>query len=312
MNNVKPYDFSCKRHILLEDEQGVCVPMSEPYFRSWQIAPRTWRVLSDGDYSYLLEGDDGDALLIDSGYGAGSIREYCEQLIGRPVPRIVNTHDHFDHTANNGYFDLAYMSKEIVPLATLPFPSFEGITFPRNYTIQIVEDGDFIPLKGRDLRVLGVDGPGYVPPLQRGHSRACEGVQRPHGRAGRGFAAGHARRVPGDRPLPGRVWLRRPAALRPLRQPLPGRRNLRAVLFLPERARRYLLRAPHAGVRARGYERHLLRAPHAGAVLFCIRSWTGLADALVAWELLLAGGCSARVHCFYAGIPTFEQKVRPD
>lgn len=154
MNDVKPYDFSCKRHILLEDEEGGLVPMSEPYFRSWQIAPRTWRVLSDGDYSYLLEGDDGDALLIDSGYGAGSIRAYCEQLIGRPVPRIVNTHDHFDHTANNGYFDLVYMSKETVPLATVPFPSFEGIVFPRNYTIQIVEDGDVIPLKGRDLRVF--------------------------------------------------------------------------------------------------------------------------------------------------------------
>ena len=128
--------------------------MSEPYFRSEQIAPKTWKILSDGDYSYLLAGEDGDALLIDSGYGAGNIRAYCEKLAGCSVSRIVNTHHHFDHTANDGYFDLVYMAAESVPLATMPFPSFEGIAFPRNYTVQIVEDGDTIPLKGRDLLVF--------------------------------------------------------------------------------------------------------------------------------------------------------------
>ena len=154
MSEKKWFDFSCKSNILLEDEEGNRVPMSEPYFRSEEIAPKTWKILSDGDFSYLLEGDDGDALLIDSGCGAGSIREYCETLLGHPVSRIANTHHHFDHTANDGYFDLVYMAAESVPLATQPFPSFEGINFPRNYTVQIVEDGDIIPLKGRDLLVL--------------------------------------------------------------------------------------------------------------------------------------------------------------
>lgn len=154
MSDVKPFDFSCKSNILLEDEHGVRVPMSEPYYESVEIAPKTWRILSDGDYSYLLEGEEGDALLIDSGYGAGNIREYCKGLIGHDVPRIVNTHHHFDHTANDGYFDLVYMAAESVPLATRPFPSFEGITFPRDYAVRIVEDGDIIPLKGRDLLVF--------------------------------------------------------------------------------------------------------------------------------------------------------------
>lgn len=63
-------DFSCKKDIFLEDEDGLIVPMSEPYFRSKLIAPDTWQVLSDGDYSYLLEGDD-EALLIDSGLRRG-------------------------------------------------------------------------------------------------------------------------------------------------------------------------------------------------------------------------------------------------
>ncbi|NLO83923.1 MAG: MBL fold metallo-hydrolase [Clostridiales bacterium] len=152
---MKQIDFSSKQHIMLEDEEGLRVPMSEPYFRSKLVAPRTWQVLSDGDYSYLLEGDE-EALLIDSGYGAGNIRKYCQTLTDKPLSRIANTHDHFDHTANNCYFDCAYMSAETQPLATIPFPSFEGIDFPRDYRIEIVDDGDFIPLKGRDLLVLKV------------------------------------------------------------------------------------------------------------------------------------------------------------
>lgn len=150
---MKPFDFSCKHHILLQDGDGTLRPMDEPYFQAEQIAPGTWKILSDGDYSYLLEGDD-EALVIDSGYGAGDIRAFCQTLTSRPVRRIANTHHHFDHTANNGYFELAYMSPETKPLATTPFPSFEGIYFPRDYAVRLVDDGDVIPLKGRELLVL--------------------------------------------------------------------------------------------------------------------------------------------------------------
>lgn len=148
-------DFSCKHDIWLEDEDGILQRMSEPYFRSWEIAPGTWKILSDGDFSHLLEGED-EAVMIDSGYGAGNIREYAENLTDQPVRHICNTHDHFDHTANNSYFDLAYMSEETVPLATRPFPSFEGIVFPRDYAVEIVHDGDVIPLAGRDLLALQI------------------------------------------------------------------------------------------------------------------------------------------------------------
>lgn len=148
-------DFSSKHNILLEDEEGLRVPMDEPYYRVLQIAPGTWRILSDGDYSYLLAGED-EAILIDSGYGAGNIRTFCEELIHMPVRRICNTHDHFDHTANNAYFDLAYMSAETKPLATVPFPSFAGVTFPRDYPIQVVGDGEVIPTRGRDLTVIKI------------------------------------------------------------------------------------------------------------------------------------------------------------
>ena len=154
MSEKRPYDFSCKSNILLQDDDGNRIPMSEPYYRTVEIAKDTWRILSDGDFSYLLKGEDGDAILIDTGYGAGNIREYCRSLIGTDVPRAVNTHHHFDHTALDGQFDLVYMGAESVPLATRPFPSFDGIEFPRNYEVKVVGDGDIIPLKGRDLLVF--------------------------------------------------------------------------------------------------------------------------------------------------------------
>ena len=154
MSERKYYDFSCKANILLQDEDGNRTPMSEPYYKTVEIAKDTWRILSDGDYSYLLKGEDGDAILIDTGYGAGNIREYCAGLLGFDVPRAVNTHHHFDHSALDGQFDLVYMGEESVPLATIPFPSFDGIEFSRDYRVQVVGDGDMIPLKGRDLWVF--------------------------------------------------------------------------------------------------------------------------------------------------------------
>lgn len=49
---------------------------------------------------------------------------------------------------------MAYMAEETVPLATRPFPSFEGIDFPRDYPVTPLKNGDIIPLKGRDLQAF--------------------------------------------------------------------------------------------------------------------------------------------------------------
>ena len=146
-------DFSCKHDRWIRNDDGTLSRMDEPYFKSWKLAEGTWRVLSSGDYSYLIEGDD-EALAIDSGYGAGNIREYMQSLTAKPLSRIANTHDHFDHTAMNSYFDMAYMSEATRELATRPFPSFAGIDFPRDYPVTILKDGDTVPLKGRDLTAI--------------------------------------------------------------------------------------------------------------------------------------------------------------
>ena len=150
---MKNIDFSCKHHILIEDEDGTRLPMDEPYFSSEKVAPGTWKNLTDGDFFYLVEGED-EALAIDSGYGCGNVREFMQSLTEKPLRYIVNTHDHFDHTANNAYFECAYMSEETKPLATMPFKSFEGIEFPRDYKIQVIDEGYVFHLGNRDLEVF--------------------------------------------------------------------------------------------------------------------------------------------------------------
>jgi glyoxylase-like metal-dependent hydrolase (beta-lactamase superfamily II) len=152
---VEEIDFSCKHDVMIQNEDGTLLPMDTPYFESLLIAPGTWQIRTDGDAIYLVEGDR-EAMVIDSGYGAGNLRAYAQTLTEKPVTAIINTHDHFDHTANNAYFDKAYMTKETQPLATLPFPSFEGITFPRDYPVEIVKEGDKIDLGNRTLEVFEI------------------------------------------------------------------------------------------------------------------------------------------------------------
>lgn len=148
-----PINFSCKHEVMLRNEDGSLSPMDEPYYEVKQVASGTWQILSDGDYFYLVEGDE-KAILIDSGYGCGNVRSFCQSLTEKPLNEIANTHDHFDHTAYNSYFDMVYLSEETKELATLPFPSFSGITFPRDYQTKVVDQGDTISLGERELMVF--------------------------------------------------------------------------------------------------------------------------------------------------------------
>lgn len=165
---MKQIDFSPKHDALIRYPDGTLLPMDEPHYIAAQIAPDTWQILSSGDFHYLIEGED-EAIAIDTGYGAGDLRAYLEALCGKPVRRVINTHHHFDHTANNAYFDLAYMAEESVDHATLPFPSFHGIDFPRDYPIEVVADGTIIPLRGRELEILKIPdhAPGSIAILDR-------------------------------------------------------------------------------------------------------------------------------------------------
>ncbi len=147
-------DFSCMHDVWIRNkEDGSLQRMDEPFYESIKVAPGTWRILSDGDYQYLVEGEN-EAVAIDTGYGAGNIREYMQSLTEKPLRYAFNTHEHFDHTANNSYFDKCFMTAGTAERATIPFPSFAGIDFPRDYPKEIVSAGFVYDLGGRTLEVL--------------------------------------------------------------------------------------------------------------------------------------------------------------
>lgn len=152
---MKAADFSSKHDILIRNPDGSCSPMDEPYYEAEEVAPGTWKILSSGDYSYLVEGDD-EAVSIDTGYGAGDIRTYLQTLTEKPVRCTFNTHSHFDHSANNGCFEKAYMAQAGIPYASQPYDSFAGIDFPQDYQRVGVKEGFVYDLGGRALEVFDI------------------------------------------------------------------------------------------------------------------------------------------------------------
>lgn len=160
MEKQRMVDWSCKHDILIQNDDGTLSPMDEPYFRAELIAPGTWKILSSGDHSYLVAGEK-EAVSIDTGYGAGNIRQYLQTLTDKPVKNVINTHSHFDHTASNGYFEKAYMAQEGLARATIPYASFEGIDFIRDYERVAVEEGFVYDLGGRTLEVFQI--PDHTP-----------------------------------------------------------------------------------------------------------------------------------------------------
>ncbi len=153
---MEAINFSPMHDVLIRYADGTLLPFDEPHYEVTQVDDETWQIASSGDYHYLIVGDDIGAA-IDTGYGAGNLREFLEDLCGKPVPWVINTHSHFDHSAGDFYFDRAYMSKGAIPLASIPYESFSRIDFPDpDFPKTAVGDGDIIPLKGRELEVFEI------------------------------------------------------------------------------------------------------------------------------------------------------------
>ena len=128
-------------------------------YMAWRLDAQTWIIqfMNGTEYMYLLEGSE-KALLLDTGYGAGNLRAFVEQLTDKPVI-VANTHYHPDHAGGNGEFEKVYMSQGwlldrasvegegAVPfdLSKLPHPDYEKY---------IVGSGDVLDLGGRIVEVI--------------------------------------------------------------------------------------------------------------------------------------------------------------
>lgn len=81
--------------------------MNSPY-TGHLIAPGFWRIEEGGVRMFLLEGD-GEALLVDAGFGSGDLSAFLSTLTSAPVTRVVVTHSDGDHTGALHQFDNVLM-----------------------------------------------------------------------------------------------------------------------------------------------------------------------------------------------------------
>ncbi|MDD6159682.1 MAG: MBL fold metallo-hydrolase [Oscillospiraceae bacterium] len=128
-------------------------------FFAWKAKENTWFISFMGgtQFLYLLEGEE-KALLVDTGYAVGGLREFVEKLTDKPI-EVVNTHYHPDHAGGNGEWervmmsagaplDFKSMARTVGDPNALPHPDYEKV---------YLEDGDTIDLGGRVVEVLRVE-----------------------------------------------------------------------------------------------------------------------------------------------------------
>lgn len=118
----------------------------------WKTDYGCWQINDRNNALYLLVGEE-KALLIDTGYGDGDLREIVERITDLPV-MVVDTHGHLDHSGGNAFFTEVWMGKggekdalEVESRTRLPYP---------DYKINNLEDGQLIDLGGRVIEAIAI------------------------------------------------------------------------------------------------------------------------------------------------------------
>ncbi len=149
-------------------------------YAKWKVAPNTYMIGYHGTmYAYLFIGTE-KALLIDTFYGEGNLRQFVEDLAGMPV-MVANTHGHFDHTGGNAYWEHVYISAEgqkdmKVALGEEHKKAFLAMPHP-DYTATTIGDGYVFDLGGRTVEVIDIPchHPGSVAFLDSQTGFLCSG-----------------------------------------------------------------------------------------------------------------------------------------
>jgi len=160
------------------------VPVSDPWFEVYKVAPGTFAIYephqAEETISYLILGTK-QAVLFDTGMGISSIRKVTKQLTAKPVV-VLNSHTHNDHVGGNWEFDYVFAmdtdftrknsqgsradaQAEIAPgqiCGKLPV-GFNPKTFAtRQWKIlHFVQDGFKINLGARTVEIVAT--PGHTP-----------------------------------------------------------------------------------------------------------------------------------------------------
>lgn len=125
--------------------------MSNSPYEVYQLDESCWRIEESFVRAFLIKGED-KALLIDTGYGSGNIKEVVDGLTDLPV-MLVNTHTDGDHIGCNALFEKAYMH----PAEYDRYAYGAGKGLP----VEPLWEGDVIDLGGRHLEVILI--PGHTP-----------------------------------------------------------------------------------------------------------------------------------------------------
>lgn len=110
----------------------------------------------DGCDCFLLPGD-GEAVMIDAGISTENIRLYAEKLCGMPVPTVINTHSHFDHTGGNGFFDRICITEAASASAKNTIGCADARDYPMDYGFTFIRNGDILTYGNQKLKIVELD-----------------------------------------------------------------------------------------------------------------------------------------------------------
>lgn len=127
-------------------------------YGKWMTAPDTYTIAFGNVYCYLVVGDK-QALLFDTAYGAGNLREFVEGITDKPL-LVVNSHGHYDHTGGNPWWDTVYAGPGAEKIMKKAFTDemqkiHDSRPYP-DYQVNTVRDGFTFDLGGRVLEVIEI------------------------------------------------------------------------------------------------------------------------------------------------------------
>ena len=141
------------------------------YYVAEKIAKNTYKIDESGVANcYLFIGDE-NALLIDTGCGAGNLKEAVKKLTNKPL-FVAVTHRHPDHAGGAWQFGTYYMHKDdkkiLYKIMSHPFVSKRMLKIMgaererklkrKRYKITTMEDGHRFELGNRSIVVKSVPG----------------------------------------------------------------------------------------------------------------------------------------------------------
>lgn len=120
---TEPIDTTCWAYMRALRQFGATkkVYPVNPYVEVYQLQPNVFGLLTEsfdgmGDPWMYLITVEKKAMLIDTGFGVGDLKELCEALAPGRELIVVNTHGHPDHAYGNAQFEKVYCHEYDVPM----------------------------------------------------------------------------------------------------------------------------------------------------------------------------------------------------